>query len=157
VIAIPTDMTSKMIAMAADHAGYEMKDVLKDDLRRGGYEVVDLGTDGPSRVDYPDYAHRLCAVLDQHPGMLGVLVCGSGIGMAVAANRHPHIRAALVHDATTARLARQHNDANVLVLGARTTGIEVGRDCLKAFLAAAFEGGRHADRVAKLNLPSPNR
>ena len=101
-------------------------------------------------MDYPDYANALAETLREGKAKRGVLVCGSGIGVSIAANRHPGIRAALCHDAVTARLARQHNDANVLVMGSRTTGLEVAKDCLRIFLTTAFEGGRHARRVAKL-------
>ncbi len=115
-----------------------------------GREVLDLGTEAVEAVDYPDFADRLAAALAKGEAEEGVLVCGTGIGISIAANRHRHVRAALCHDASTARLARAHNDANVLVLGARTTGVEVARDCLKTFLETPFEGGRHARRVAKL-------
>jgi len=143
-------MTRETIAIAADHAGVSLKSELKADLEKAGFDVLDLGTNGPESVDYPDYANALADVMRQGKAKRGVLVCGSGIGVSIAANRHPGIRAALCHDAVTARLARQHNDANVLVLGARTIGLEVAKDCLKVFLDTAFEGGRHARRVAKL-------
>ncbi|HLF58780.1 MAG TPA: ribose 5-phosphate isomerase B [Alphaproteobacteria bacterium] len=143
-------MAREMIAIAADHAGVSLKETLKGDLGDLGFDVLDLGTNGPESVDYPDYANAMADTIKQGKVARGVLVCGSGIGVSIAANRHPGIRAALCHDAVTARLARQHNDANVLVLGARTTGLEVAKDCLRVFLTTAFEGGRHARRVAKL-------
>jgi len=143
-------MARETIAIAADHAGVSLKDVLKAELGELGFDVLDLGTHGPESVDYPDYGNAMAETILQGKVARGVLVCGSGIGVSIAANRHPGIRAALCHDAVTARLARQHNDANVLVLGARTTGIEVAKDCLRIFLQTAFEGGRHARRVAKL-------
>jgi len=143
-------MARETIAIAADHAGVSLKEMLKSDLEELGFGVLDLGTDGPESVDYPDFANALAAAVTQGRVARGVLVCGTGIGVSIAANRHPGIRAALCHDAVTARFARQHNDANVLVLGARTTGVEVARDCLRVFLTTAFEGGRHARRVAKL-------
>jgi ribose 5-phosphate isomerase B len=143
-------MAREMIAIAADHAGVSLKETLKGDLGELGFDVLDLGTNGPESVDYPDYANAMADTIKQGKVARGVLVCGSGIGVSIAANRHPGIRAALCHDAVTARLARQHNDANVLVLGARTTGLEVAKDCLRVFLTTAFEGGRHARRVAKL-------
>ena len=143
-------MAREKIAIAADHAGVSLKDVLKDELAELGYEALDLGTNGPESVDYPDIANTLTAAMAEGKAARGVLVCGSGIGVSIAANRHPGIRAALCHDAVTARLARQHNDANVLVLGARTTGEEVAKDCVKVFMSTEFEGGRHARRVAKL-------
>ncbi|MBL8702500.1 MAG: ribose 5-phosphate isomerase B [Alphaproteobacteria bacterium] len=144
-------MPNAAIAIACDHAGLTLKNELVANLRAGGHVVLDLGTDGPASVDYPDFADAVAAALADGRAGRGVLICGTGIGISIAANRHRHVRAALCHDATTARLCREHNDANVLVLGARTTGIEVARDCLAAFLAAAFAGGRHAGRVAKLS------
>lgn len=144
-------MPPKTIAIASDHGGYELKTVLKEQLIERGITVVDLGTDGPSSVDYPDYAAAVAKVLREGRAEAGVLVCGTGIGISIAANRFPEVRAALVHDAFTARMARQHNDANVLCLGGRTIGIEVAKDCLAVFLDTEFEGGRHARRVAKLS------
>lgn len=141
-------MSKKPIALAADHGGYELKSILADDLRAKGYEVLDLGTDGPQSVDYPHFAALLAEALKSGPAETGILVCGTGIGISIAANRFPHVRAALVHDAFGARLSRQHNDANVIVFGGRTIGSEVAKDCLGVFLATAFEGGRHARRVA---------
>ncbi len=143
-------MTRETIAIAADHAGVSLKDTLKTELGELGFEVLDLGTHGPESVDYPDYADKLADALREGRAKRGVLVCGSGIGVSIAANRHPGVRAALCHDAVTARVARQHNDANVLVLGARTIGLDVAKDCLKVFMGTAFEGGRHARRVDKL-------
>ena len=143
-------MPSGTIAIASDHAGVELKRVLAEELKRMGRDVLDLGTGGSESVDYPDLADRLAEALRAKKAEQGVLVCGTGIGISIAANRHRHIRAALCHDASTARLARAHNDANVLVLGARTTGVEVARDCLKTFSETPFEGGRHEGRVAKL-------
>ncbi|MBL8833341.1 MAG: ribose 5-phosphate isomerase B [Rhodospirillales bacterium] len=138
------------IALAADHGGYELKALLAKDLTDAGIAVVDLGTNSADSVDYPDYADRLAAALKDGRATRGVLICGTGVGISIAANRHRHIRAALCHDETTTRLCRQHNDANVLVLGARVTGPEVARACLKVFLSTKFEGGRHERRVAKL-------
>jgi ribose 5-phosphate isomerase B len=143
-------MTGKPIAIASDHAGYDLKTVLAEELGTMGYEVVDLGTDGRDSVDYPDFAKALIKAVIEGRADCGVLVCGTGIGISIAANRHPGIRAAVCHNETTARLARAHNDANVLALGARIVGIEVAKDCLKAFLTTEFAGGRHAGRVAKL-------
>jgi ribose 5-phosphate isomerase B len=143
-------MAEKRIAIASDHAGFEFKSILKKDLETMGYEAIDLGTDGLDSVDYPDFAERMAEAVADGRVAWGVLVCGTGIGISIAANRHRELRAALCHEPVSARLARAHNDANVLVLGARTTGIEVARDCLKVFLATAFEGGRHERRVAKL-------
>lgn len=144
-------MTEKTVALASDHAGTALKAELKDWLAAQGYAVADLGTHGPESVDYPDYADAVAAAIRDGKAERGVLICGSGIGISIAANRHRHIRAALCGDVTSARLSREHNDANVLVLGARVTGPEVARDCLSVFLATAFAGGeRHERRVAKL-------
>ncbi len=143
-------MTQQIIALASDHAGYDLKTRLKEDLERQGHEVLDLGAHGPESVDYPDFGHAMGQALESGRAQRGVLVCGSGIGISIAANRHPGVRAALCHDETSARLARAHNDANVLALGARLIGPEVAKSCLEVFLATDFEGGRHAKRVAKL-------
>lgn len=138
------------VAIAADHAGYELKSALVPALEELGLRVLNLGTSSGHSVDYPDFAQALAEALTAGRAARGVLICGSGIGMSMAANRHPGIRAALCHDGLTARLARQHNDANVLVLGGRLIGIETARDCLASFMGTPFEGGRHARRVAKL-------
>ena len=144
-------MTARTIAIASDHGGVDLKALLVADLADLDYEVVDLGTDGAASVDYPDYADKLAAALKDGTAGRGVLICGSGIGISIAANRHAHIRAALVHDGFGAKMCRLHNDANVLVLGGRAIGPEVARDCLKIFLDTPFEGGRHARRVDKLS------
>lgn len=144
-------MSRKPVAIASDHGGFEMKSLLIEELVRLGYEALDLGCHGPASVDYPDYADHMAAALKDGKADRGVLLCGSGIGISMAANRHAHVRAALCHDNYTARMCRQHNDANVLVLGARVIGPEIARDCLKAFLETGFEGGRHAARVAKFS------
>lgn len=146
-------MTAATIAIACDHAGFDLKQSLEADLHEQGYGVLDLGTDGPDSVDYPDYAYALAEALRTGKAQKGVLVCGSGIGISIAANRFPEVRAALIHDALGARMSRQHNDANVIVFGGRMIGADVAKDCLKVFLATAFEGGRHARRVAKLSSP----
>jgi ribose 5-phosphate isomerase B len=143
-------MPADTVAVAADHAGYELKNLLKEAISRRGFEVLDLGTHDGGSVDYPDMAAGLAVALGDGRAQRGVLVCGTGIGISIAANRHRHIRAALCHDVTTARLAREHNDANVLVLGARVVGVHVAGDCLAAFLDTPFEGGRHQRRVDKL-------
>jgi ribose 5-phosphate isomerase B len=138
------------IAIASDHAGFELKEALKGTLEELGFSPLDLGTDGPASVDYPDFAGNLASALAEDKAKRGVLVCGTGIGISIAANRHRHIRAGLVHDVTTARMTRLHNDANVLCLGARIIGLDVAKDCLRVFLETDFEGGRHQNRVAKL-------
>lgn len=143
-------MTVTTVAIASDHAGVALKDVLAGELRALGYEVLDLGTKGTGSVDYPDFGHALAAAVADGRAERGVAVCGTGIGISIAVNRHAGVRAALCHDATSARLAREHNDANVLALGQRLIGEEVAKECLRVFLATDFAGGRHAGRVAKL-------
>ncbi len=141
----------ELVALAADHGGYDLKRLLLPEIAAMGFEVLDLGTGGPDAVDYPDFADALARTIEAGTVRRGVLMCGTGIGMSIAANRHPMVRAALCHDGLTARLARQHNDANVLVLGGRLIGPELARDCLRIFFSTAFDGGRHARRVAKLS------
>jgi|SRR5690242_4099571 ribose 5-phosphate isomerase B len=138
------------IAIAADHAGFDLKSALVEELRKAGLTVLDLGTNSTDSVDYPDFADAVAKAIGGGKAPRGVLVCGTGIGISIAANRHKGVRAALCRDSTDARLAREHNDANVLVLGGRTTGIEAARDCLKSFLSTPFAGGRHARRVEKM-------
>jgi ribose 5-phosphate isomerase B len=143
-------MPAPTIAIAADHAGFELKTALIQKLEEWGHIVLDLGTNGSESVDYPDFAAALATALAEGRAERGVLICGSGIGISIAANRHRHVRAALCHDERSARLARQHNDANVLALGARFTDPGAAALILEAFLGTPFEGGRHAGRVAKL-------
>ncbi|MFO1036118.1 MAG: ribose 5-phosphate isomerase B [Geminicoccaceae bacterium] len=143
-------MKQGTVALAADHAGYELKNQLKQAIEARGLGVIDLGAHSSEAVDYPDMAHKLAVAMAEGKAQRGVLVCGTGIGISIAANRHRHLRAALCHDVTTAKAARQHNDANVLALGSRVLGPVVARECLEAFLDTAFEGGRHAARVGKL-------
>lgn len=143
-------MTTETIALASDHGGVELKALLSQYLAGKGYAVLDLGTDGSQSVDYPDFAVVMADALAQGKATRGVLICGTGIGISIAANRFAHVRAALVHDAFGARLSRQHNDANVIVFGGRVIGTEIAKDCLDIFLSTQFEGGRHARRVAKM-------
>jgi len=140
-----------IVAVGADHAGVALKGALAAALRAAGQEVLDLGTDGSASVDYPDFAQAVARAVANGEARFGVLVCGTGIGMAIAANRHPGIRAAVLHDTTEARLTRAHNDANIACFGARLIGEEVARDSLAAFLATPYEGGRHDRRIAKLS------
>ena len=139
------------IVIASDHAGVELKALLSQDMEKAGFGVEDLGPMTAQSVDYPDFAKKLCDWIVAHPGSKGVLICGSGIGMSMAANRFAGIRAALCHNGLEASLTRRHNDANVLCLGARLIGQDVARDALTIFLTTEFEGGRHAGRVAKLS------
>ena len=144
-------MPKKTVAIAADHAGFELKNLLRDEIEGLGYEVLDLGTDGPDAVDYPDIGKAVAAAVGDGRASRGIVVCGTGIGVSIAANRHPKVRAALCHDTVTARLSREHNDANVIALGARMIADEVAKDCVRVFLATEYEGGRHDRRVAKLS------
>ena len=140
-----------IVAIAADHGGCELKTELLPELKALGLDALDLGTHTADSVDYPKFADALAEALGAGQAQRGVLICGTGIGMSIAANRHRHVRCALAHDATTARLARQHNDANVLALGARVIGLEVAKDCLRTFFTTVFEGGRHTRRITQLS------
>jgi ribose 5-phosphate isomerase B len=144
-------MSEGTIAIASDHAGPSLKDSLKAELERRGFTVLDLGTHGDASVDYPDYGRAVGEAVASGEADRGVVVCGTGIGISIAANRIAGIRAAVCHDVTSARLARQHNDANVLALGVRMIGAEVALDCLDAFVTTEFDGGeRHQRRIEKL-------
>lgn len=136
--------------IATDHAGLDLKDYTVELLKQKGHEVVDLGPYDKERVDYPDYAIKVCEAVLADKAAQGILICGSGIGMSMAANRHHGIRAALCHDAYTATVARGHNDANVLCFGERIVGKGVAESILDAWIAGSFEGGRHDGRVAKI-------
>lgn len=141
---------SNIIALASDHAGFVLKSQLIEKLAALGLQVLDLGPANEDRVDYPDYGRKLAEVIASGQAARGIAICGSGIGISIAVNRNHAVRGALCHDVTTARLSREHNDANVLCLGARVTGVETALDCVKAFLDTPFAGGRHTGRVAKL-------
>ena len=138
--------------IATDHAGIAIKPNVIAMLQEAGHTVSDLGPFNDERVDYPDFAHALCKEVLQHAGTQGILICGSGIGMSLAANKHIGIRAALCHDAYTAQMARAHNDANVLCFGERVVGLGVIESILNAWCTTSFEGGRHALRVEKIEL-----
>ena len=144
-------MTRTTVAIGSDHAGFDLKQVLAAYLAELGYEVLDLGTGGPESVDYPDFGKAVAKAVAAEKARFGVLVCGTGIGISIAANRNPQVRAALCHDHMTAELSRRHNDANILALGSRIIGVEVAKDCLRTFLTTPFDGGRHAGRVEKLS------
>ncbi|MCY3807222.1 MAG: ribose 5-phosphate isomerase B [bacterium] len=139
------------VATGSDHAGYQLKSLLAGRLAERGYEVVDLGAHSEDRVDYPDFGAAVGRAVAAGEADLGVCVCGSGIGIAMAANKISGIRAAVVHDTTSAALARMHNDANVVCFGQRLLDESVALEALDAFLDAGFEGGRHVARVAKLD------
>lgn len=141
------------IALSSDHAGFEMKAMLADWLRMQGHAVTDLGPHDTASVDYPDYGYRLAQAIAAGDATFGVAVCGSGIGISIAVNRNPASRCALVSDSLSARLAREHNDANVIAFGARLIGADTAKDALATFLATPFAGDRHVGRVTKLGQP----
>jgi ribose 5-phosphate isomerase B len=144
---------AKRVAIASDHAAVELKAALAAHLRSLGHEVIDLGPEGADPVDYPDYGYRLAEAIAAGTAERGVALCGSGIGISIAVNRHPAARAALVSEPLSARLAREHNDANVIAMGARLVGIEMAKACIETFLATPFGGARHLRRVDKLTNP----
>lgn len=141
------------IAIASDHAAYELKALLADWLRGEGHDVADLGTDGPDSVDYPDFGYALAQAVADGRADRGVALCGSGVGISIAVNRNPACRCALVSEPLSAGLAREHNDANVIAMGARLTGIDMAKACLAAFLSTDFAGDRHTRRRDKLSNP----
>ncbi|MEK6542083.1 MAG: ribose 5-phosphate isomerase B [Pseudomonadota bacterium] len=141
------------IAIASDHAAFALKAALVVWLRELGHEVTDLGTDDEERVDYPDYGYALASHIASGQAERGIALCGSGIGISIAVNRNPACRCALVSEPLSAALAREHNDANVLAMGARLTGIDMAKACVTAFLDTPFGGGRHTLRVDKLSSP----
>ena len=143
------------IAIASDHAAFDLKASLAEWLREAGHDVLDLGTHSGASVDYPDYGRRLAQAVAQGEAERGIALCGSGIGIAIAANRNPACRCALVSEPLSAALARSHNDANVLAMGARLVGPEMARACIDAFLSTEFLGGRHQARVEKLSATEP--
>ena len=144
-------MEIKKIFIANDHAGFEAKIYAKSCLVNSGFEVVDLGAfDAENKVDYPDFARALCEKMRDEPNSYGVLICGTGIGISIAANRYEFVRCALCKDTNDARLAREHNDANIIAFGGRTTQNAMIKDMLEVFFATEFSGGRHEKRVEKL-------
>jgi ribose 5-phosphate isomerase B len=138
--------------IGTDHAGFEVKPFVIEYLQKKGIEVEDLGTYSTESVDYPDYAHKVAEAVKNNPGTMGILICGSGIGMSLAANKHKGIRAALCHDHYTASMARRHNDANILCFGARIVGKGEIESILEGWLNSEFEGGRHQRRVEKIDI-----
>ena len=143
-----------LLAFGCDHAGYELKRVLMAHATEAGHKCIDMGTDDTKSVDYADYAHKVaeavqCAEVDR-----GVLVCGTGLGISMAANRHREVRAAVCRESLSAKMARAHNNANVICFGERITGSELAKDALDVFLTTPFEGGRHKRRVDKIELPN---
>jgi ribose 5-phosphate isomerase B len=142
------------IAIACDHAAVSLKDELRDWLTGEGHEMIDLGTHGSASVHYPDYGRKLADALSGGAAERGIALCGSGIGIMIAANRNPAVRCALVSEPLSAELARSHNDANAIAMGARLIGVEMARACVAAFLSTEFLGGRHAARVDMLKEPA---
>ncbi len=138
------------ISIASDHAGFELKEFLTAKLNSENFSIIDLGTDSLNSVDYPDYANKIASNIENKISEFGILICGSGVGISIAANRNKSVRAALCYSDEIAKLARQHNNANVICLGARFTNNEDALKMVKTFLSTEFEGGRHANRVAKL-------
>jgi ribose 5-phosphate isomerase B len=136
--------------IATDHAGYNIKDFVKEVVVNLGHEIIDLGPHSSDRVDYPDFAKKCANAVVEDEGSFGILICGTGIGISISANKVPGIRAALCHDHYTAKLTRQHNDANILCFGERVVGKGVIEEMIEAFANTAFEGGRHAGRVDKI-------
>jgi ribose 5-phosphate isomerase B len=141
------------IVIASDHAAIDLKAELREYLIGLCHEVADLGPDNGDRVDYPDYGYKLASVIADGTAQFGIALCGSGIGISIAVNRHPALRCALVSEPVSAALAREHNDANCIAMGARLIGADMAKACLDAFLSAEFGGGRHAGRVEKLSNP----
>ena len=141
------------IAIASDHAAFELKDRLREWLIEEGHEVADLGTDGADSVDYPNFGYLLAGVVADGTAERGIALCGSGIGISISVNRNPGVRCALVSEPLSAALAREHNDANVIAMGARLIGIDMAKACIAAFLGTEFGGGRHQRRVDKLTNP----
>jgi len=138
------------VLLASDHAGFNLKEDIKKLLLKNRNKVLDLGTKNKNSVDYPDYAHLLSKKLKSKKRQFGILVCGSGTGMVMAANKHKSIRAALCYNVKSTKLSRQHNNANVMTIGSRLTKKNIALKCVKAFLSTDFEGGRHARRVKKI-------
>lgn len=141
------------IAISSDHAAIELKAQLREWLIEEGHEVADLGPDTADSVDYPDYGYKLAGVVADGTAERGIALCGSGIGISISINRNPAVRCALVSEPLSASLAREHNDANVLAMGARLTGVDMAKACITAFLTTPFAGGRHQRRVDKLSNP----
>ena len=140
----------KKIFISSDHAGFKLKETIKDYLRNKKVKFEDLGPLDDNKVDYPDYAHKVAKKVKTNKNYVGILICGSGIGMNIAANKHKNIRAAQCFNSKTAKLSRLHNNANIITLGSRLTNKKVALDCINTFLRTKFEGGRHLKRVKKI-------
>jgi ribose 5-phosphate isomerase B len=142
---------AEVIPIGSDHAGFQLKERLVEELRALGYEPLDLGTHSPESTDYPDFAHSVASKVEHQDADRGVLLCGTGLGMSYAANRHPGVRAAVAWSPEVARLAREHNDANILILPARFVSEDEGVEILKTWLETQFAGGRHSRRLEKID------
>ena len=140
----------KLIPIGCDHAGFELKELVVKQLKEKGYEVKDFGTHNLDSIDYPDYGHPVAEMVEENPGMLGIVICGSGNGINMTVNKHQGIRSALCWTKEIAALARQHNDANIIALPARFISTELGLEMVDVFLSTEFEGGRHQTRVNKI-------
>lgn len=143
--------SKKILAIGCDHAGFEYKEALRQSLEAEGYTVLNFGTDSPASVDYPDFVHPVCRALEQQEAEMGILLCGSANGVAITANKHLRIRAAICWMNDIARLSRQHNDANVICLPARFVSLDLAKSMVHEFLNTSFEGGRHQRRVEKIS------
>ena len=142
---------NKLIAIGNDHAGLALKQALIPEIEALGFTVINLGTDTDASVDYPDYGNKIAQHIADGKAEFGIAICGSGIGISIACNRHKAVRAALCHTGLHAELSRKHNNANVLALGGRMIGVEEAKECVRRFLGTSFEGGRHENRVTKLS------
>jgi ribose 5-phosphate isomerase B len=138
------------IALGCDHGGFDLKMEIVHSLEQSGHTIIDLGCHAGESVDYPEYADKVCLAIKDGRCNRGILICGTGIGMSIAANRHRHIRAALCHETVTAKLSREHNDANVLCLGGRVLGVSIALDVVRVWLSTEFAGGRHLRRISKM-------
>lgn len=150
-------MSVSLLGIASDHAGFSLKSALVQHLESRGVTVQDFGPAEATRCDYPDFAHAICEAIQQETIQAGVLICGTGIGMSMTANKHVGIRAAVVSDVFSARATKQHNNANVLCLGERVVGVGLAQDILDAWVTATFEGGRHQGRIDKMMSWEQNR
>ncbi len=149
-VMVPCEEWGMRLALASDHGGFELKEAVKGWLQEWGHEVVDLGTHSSRSVDYPDYVGRAAAAVSRGEVTRAVVLCGTGIGASIVANKYPGVRATLCHDIYTARMSRLHNDSNVLAMGGRVLGADLAREMLKVWLETPFEGGRHERRLKKL-------
>ena len=150
-------MTIKTIILASDHAGHLLKNIICDRVTTKGYEIIDLGTNNSDPVDYPDFGHLAAEEFIRRNASFGFIFCGTGIGISMAANKHNGIRAALCNDVNSTKLARSHNDANILALGERVIDVEIAKECVDVFINTPFDGGRHSNRVKKIDLINKER